>query len=134
MKYPNLLSPLQLKGITIPNRIFSTGHDTDLGRHGLPTDALIAHQRARAMGGAGLIVVQVVAVHDTARYTAEVLVGTSDDCIPYFKRLFDAWLSRLPIAPPMNSRKSRGSWALNPIWPATLWRPEPPRRRCLMVY
>lgn len=90
MKYPNLFSPLQLKGITIPNRIFSTGHDTDLGRDGFPTDALIAYQRARAMGGAGLIVVQVVAVHDTARYTAEVLVGTSDDCIPHFKRLFDA--------------------------------------------
>lgn len=90
MKYPNLFSPLQLKGITIPNRILSTGHDTDLGRHGLPTDALIAYQRARARGGAGLIVVQVVAVHDTARYTTEVLVGTSDDCIPHFKRLFDA--------------------------------------------
>jgi 2,4-dienoyl-CoA reductase-like NADH-dependent reductase (Old Yellow Enzyme family) len=90
VKYPNLFSPLQLKGITIPNRIFSTGHDTDLGRHGFPTDALIAYQRARAMGGAGLIVVQVVAVHDTARYTAEVLVGTSDDCIRHFKRLFDA--------------------------------------------
>lgn len=90
MKYPNLFSPFRLKGVTIPNRIFSTGHDTDLGRHGLPTDALIAYQRARAVGGAGLIVVQVVAVHDTARYTAEVLIGTSDDCIPHFKRLFDA--------------------------------------------
>ena len=45
---------------------------------------------ARARGGAGLIVVQVVAVHETARYTSEVLVGTSDDCIPHFRRLFDA--------------------------------------------
>ena len=89
-RFPNLFSPLTIKGITISNRIFSTGHDTDLGRHGLPTDALIAYQRARAKGGAGLIVVQVVAVHETARYTSEVLMGTSDDCIPHFRKLFDA--------------------------------------------
>jgi 2,4-dienoyl-CoA reductase-like NADH-dependent reductase (Old Yellow Enzyme family) len=88
--FPNLFSPFQLKRVTMANRIFSTGHDTDLGRNGLPTDALIAYQRARARGGAGLIVVQVVAVHETARYTSEVLVGTSDDCIPHFRRLFDA--------------------------------------------
>jgi 2,4-dienoyl-CoA reductase-like NADH-dependent reductase (Old Yellow Enzyme family) len=37
-----------------------------------------------------LIVVQVVAVHDTARYTSEVLLGTSDDCIPDFQKLFGA--------------------------------------------
>ena len=64
--FPNLFSPFQLKSVTMANRIFSTGHDTDLGRRGLPTDALIAYQRARARGGAGLIVVQVVAVHETA--------------------------------------------------------------------
>jgi 2,4-dienoyl-CoA reductase-like NADH-dependent reductase (Old Yellow Enzyme family) len=51
---------------------------------------LIAYQRARARGGAGLIIVQVVAVHDTARYTSEVLMGTSDDVIPKFRALFEA--------------------------------------------
>jgi 2,4-dienoyl-CoA reductase-like NADH-dependent reductase (Old Yellow Enzyme family) len=90
VRFPNLFSPFQLKHLTLANRIFSTGHDTDLGRHGLPSEALIAYQRARAEGGAGLIVVQVVAVHDTARYTSEVLMGTSDDCIPHFKPLFQA--------------------------------------------
>jgi len=85
-----LFSPLVIKGITIRNRIVSTGHDTDLGRHGLPTDQLIAYQRARAKGGVGLIVVQVVGVHESARYTAEVLMGTQDECIPHFRRLFAA--------------------------------------------
>src|SRR6185436_15740745 len=88
LRFPNLFSPFALKGIEIPNRILSTGHDTDLARGGVPTDALIAYQRARAKGGAGLIVVQVVAVHETARYTAEVLMGASDDCIPHFRKLF----------------------------------------------
>ena len=90
MNFPHVFSPFVLKGIEIPNRIFSTGHDTELGRHGLPGDELIAYQRARAKGGAGLIIVQVVAVHETARYTNEVLLGTSDDCIPHFRRLFAA--------------------------------------------
>src|SRR3981189_2557210 len=86
----NLFSPLSIKGVSIRNRILSTGHDTDLGRHGLPTEELIAYQRARAKGGVGLIIVQVVGVHETARYTAEVLMGTEDQCVPHFRRLFDA--------------------------------------------
>jgi 2,4-dienoyl-CoA reductase-like NADH-dependent reductase (Old Yellow Enzyme family) len=88
--FPHLFSPFRIKGLEIRNRIFSTGHDTDLGCHGIPGDELIAYQEARANGGTGLIIVQVVAVHETARYTAEVLMATSDDCIPQFSRLFDA--------------------------------------------
>ncbi|MGE3871806.1 MAG: FAD-dependent oxidoreductase [Parvibaculaceae bacterium] len=90
MRFPHLFSPFAVKGVTIPNRIFSTGHDTDLGHHGMPTEDLIAYQRARAKGGAGLIIVQVVGVHETARYTSEVLMGTSDDAIPKFRALFAA--------------------------------------------
>ena len=86
----HLFSPFSIKGVLIRNRIVSTGHDTDLARHGLPTEELIAYQRARAKGGAGLIIVQVVAVHDSARYTAEVLMGTEDESIPHFRPLFDA--------------------------------------------
>src|SRR3984957_12027441 len=86
----SLFSPLSIKGVSIRNRIVSTGHDTDLGRHGLPTEELIAYQRARAKGGVGLIIVQVVAVHESARYTAEVLMGTQDGAVPHFRNLFDA--------------------------------------------
>ncbi|MBL8894771.1 MAG: FAD-dependent oxidoreductase [Rhizobiales bacterium] len=88
--FPNLFSPFQLKSTVIRNRIFSTGHDTYLPEHGLPSDALIAYQRARAKGGAGLIIIQVVGVHESARYTSELLMGTSDGCIPHFRRLIDA--------------------------------------------
>src|SRR5579863_4024790 len=86
----SLFSPLSIKSVSIRNRILSTGHDRDLGLHGLPTEELIAYQRARAKGGVGLIIVQVVGVHETARYTAEVLMGTRDDIIPHFSPLFDA--------------------------------------------
>ncbi len=89
-RFPHLFSPYRINNVEIRNRIFSTGHDTDLGRHGAPSEDLIAYQSARARGGAGLIVVQVVAVHDTARYTSEVLMGTTDDHLPMFRKLFKA--------------------------------------------
>lgn len=88
--FPYLFSPFGIKSLEIRNRIFSTGHDTDLARGGLPSEELIAYHQARARGGVGLIIVQVVAVHPSARYTSEVLSAGSDDCIPAFRRLFDA--------------------------------------------
>ena len=90
MRFPNLFQPFTLRKTEIRNRILSTGHDTYLPVGGLPSDALIAYQRARARGGAGLIVIQVVGIHQTAQYTDALLMGTSDDCIPHFRRLFDA--------------------------------------------
>jgi 2,4-dienoyl-CoA reductase-like NADH-dependent reductase (Old Yellow Enzyme family) len=46
LKFPHLFSPLQLRNVWIANRILSTGHDTDLRRHGLPGDELVAYQTA----------------------------------------------------------------------------------------
>ena len=57
---------------------------------GLVTDDLIAYHEARAVGGAGLIVVQVAGVHDTARYTSHVLMATDDSVIAGYRRLVDA--------------------------------------------
>jgi 2,4-dienoyl-CoA reductase-like NADH-dependent reductase (Old Yellow Enzyme family) len=90
MSFSHLFTPFTIKSTEIRNRIFSTGHDTYLPEGGLPSDALIAYQRARARGGVGLIVIQVVGVHETARYTEALLMGTSDDCVPHFRRLFEA--------------------------------------------
>ena len=85
MRFPNLFSPYTLKSLTLKNRIFITGHDTYLPEKALPSEAYIAYQRARAKGGAGLIVVQVVGVHETARYTDESPDGDRRRCIPPFR-------------------------------------------------
>ncbi len=87
MNFPTLFTPLKIRDLEIPNRIFSTGHDTYLPEDNLPSDALIAYQAARAKGGVGLIIIQVVGVHETARYTDGLLMGTEDHCIAYFRRL-----------------------------------------------
>jgi 2,4-dienoyl-CoA reductase-like NADH-dependent reductase (Old Yellow Enzyme family) len=84
---PHLYSPFTIRNLRIKNRIMSTGHDTTLPTAFVPNDALIAYQQARAQGGVGLIVLQVAGVHETARYTSHLLMATSDDCIPGYRRL-----------------------------------------------
>ncbi|MGE5132481.1 MAG: FAD-dependent oxidoreductase, partial [Gemmatimonadota bacterium] len=63
------------------------GHDTVMVHDGQITDQLIAYHQARAEGGAGLIVVQVAGVHESARYTSHVLMATDDSCLPGYARL-----------------------------------------------
>jgi 2,4-dienoyl-CoA reductase-like NADH-dependent reductase (Old Yellow Enzyme family) len=84
---PHLYSPFTIRNKRIKNRIMSTGHDTTLPTAFVPNEALIAYQEARAKGGVGLIVLQVAGVHETARYTSHLLMATSDDCIPGYRRL-----------------------------------------------
>ncbi|MCZ4352632.1 FAD-dependent oxidoreductase [Roseovarius aestuarii] len=88
--FPTLFSPYRIGAVDIPNRILSTGHDTSMAAGGQVTDAMIAYHEARARGGVGLIVSQVVGVHETARYTSHMLMGTDDSCIAGFSRLATA--------------------------------------------
>ncbi len=88
--FPHLFTPLTIGGVEVANRILSTGHDTSMAHEGRVSDAMIAYHAARARGGAGLIVSQVVGVHETARYTSHVLMGTDDDCLPGFEKLAQA--------------------------------------------
>ncbi len=85
--FPHLFQPLTIRGVTLKNRIMSSGHDTTLPTDGLVNEALIAYHAARVKGGAGLIVAQVAGVHETARYTAHMLMATGDDCIDGYRRL-----------------------------------------------
>jgi 2,4-dienoyl-CoA reductase-like NADH-dependent reductase (Old Yellow Enzyme family)/thioredoxin reductase len=88
--FPHLFSPITIGGVTIRNRILSSGHDTVMAEHGLVSDRLVAYQEARARGGAGLIVIQVAGVHPTARYTSSELTADTDATIPGFTALADA--------------------------------------------
>ena len=88
--FPHLFAPLSIRGARLRNRIMSTGHDTVLPTDGTVNEALIAYHRARAAGGAGLIVTQVAGVHETARYTSHLLMATTDACIPGYAKLAEA--------------------------------------------
>ena len=72
---------------TIQNRVVSTSHQTSLVHDHLPTDDLIAYHRARAAGGAGLIVVEATAVHPTGLLTAHTVGGYLPEIVPVWRRM-----------------------------------------------
>lgn len=87
---PLLFEPFEIRGCRIKNRIFSTGHDTTMPTDGTPNKRLAAYHEARAAGGAGLLVMQVAGVHETARYTSHLIMATTDDCIPGYRDIVAA--------------------------------------------
>jgi 2,4-dienoyl-CoA reductase-like NADH-dependent reductase (Old Yellow Enzyme family) len=100
-RFPKLFSPLTLRGVTLKNRIFSTGHDTNLAAGGLINDRLVAYHRARAVGGAGLVILQVSGVHESARYTSHLLMAISDESIPGYRAVAEAVHAHgCPAVPP----------------------------------
>jgi 2,4-dienoyl-CoA reductase-like NADH-dependent reductase (Old Yellow Enzyme family)/thioredoxin reductase len=88
--FPQLFSPLQVGPATLKNRIFSSGHDTAMAHGGRVSDQMIAYHKARAIGGAGLIILQVSGVHETAQYTADMLMATDDSAIEGYRRMAEA--------------------------------------------
>lgn len=60
------LSPVSLGELELRNRIFVSAHTTNFARDFLPTDRHVAYHRARARGGAGLIITEPLRVHETS--------------------------------------------------------------------
>ncbi len=85
--FPHLFSPIQIGSVTVKNRILSSGHDTVMAEDGRIGDRLVAYHEARARGGAGLIVAQVAGVHQSAKYSASILMADTDDCIAGYRTL-----------------------------------------------
>jgi len=86
-RFPFLFTPIKIKGVTIRNRIVSTGHATLLGSGGMPSERLIRYHAERAKGGAGFIVVEIAGVHHTA---SSDLKAWDEKTIPAYRALTDA--------------------------------------------
>ena len=67
-KYPHLFEPIQIGTQTVRNRVFMPPISTNLANKGYVTDELVQHYGARARGGVGLIVSEVVTVEPTYIY------------------------------------------------------------------
>ncbi|MEQ8485447.1 MAG: FAD-dependent oxidoreductase [Pseudomonadales bacterium] len=63
--YEHVLSPIRVGGVEIPNRVVRTAHATGIGA-GRMSDALIEYHAARARGGVGLTIVEILSVHPTS--------------------------------------------------------------------
>ncbi len=86
-KYPLLFSPIKVGTQTVRNRVFMPPISTNLADHGYVTDALVDHYAARAKGGVGLIVTEVVTVEPTYIYLPGDMCMADDSYIPGWEKL-----------------------------------------------
>ena len=96
MPFPHVFSPIALRHRTLANRITFGAHTANMGEAGLPGDRHVAYYRERAIGGAGMIVVEPMPVHRTAVLTRGNFHPDDDSVIPAFRRLVDACRAAAP--------------------------------------
>ena len=83
MVYEQVLSPVDIGGVTIKNRVVRTAHGTSMG-YGDLSDDLIAYHVARAQGGVGLSILEAASVHWSGPMT---LHAWDDSIVPRYERL-----------------------------------------------
>ncbi len=89
--YRALLSPIVIRGTTIRNRLFSSGHVPGYTPEGYPNDRYIAYNAEKAKGGIGLITFG--GSTNIARDSMSIFNGLNfrdDQATPHYRRLADA--------------------------------------------
>ena len=77
--YDQLFEPINVGGVTIPNRIVRAPHGTRLSG-----ENLIAYHEARAKGGVGMSTISATSVHPSAPGDMPLL---DDRCMPFLEEL-----------------------------------------------
>ncbi len=88
--FPNIFQPLDLRHKTLRNRIVFGAHTANMAEQGLPGERHLGYYRERALGGAAMIVVEPVPVHETAVLTRGNFRHSDDAVIPGFRAITDA--------------------------------------------
>ena len=81
----HLLSPLQLRGVTLRNRVVFGAHTANMSDQGIPGPRYGKYLLERALGGAAMIVAEPVPVHRTGVLTRGNFRHGSDEIIPHFQ-------------------------------------------------
>ncbi|MBX2905337.1 MAG: NADH:flavin oxidoreductase/NADH oxidase [Taibaiella sp.] len=84
---PLLFSPLQLRGVTLKNRIVVSPMCQYSAIDGFANDWHLVHLGSRAVGGAGLVIVEATAVTPEGRISPHDLGLWSDDHVAPLKRI-----------------------------------------------
>ncbi|MDO3435687.1 FAD-dependent oxidoreductase [Rhizobium sp. CBN3] len=88
--FPRLLSPVGLRGHILRNRIVFGAHTANMAKDGVPGDQHVAYYAERAIGGAGMIVVEPMPVHPAAILTRGNFRAGDDGVIPHFRKVTSA--------------------------------------------
>jgi 2,4-dienoyl-CoA reductase-like NADH-dependent reductase (Old Yellow Enzyme family)/thioredoxin reductase len=88
--FPRLFSPVKLGTRTLRNRIVFGAHTANMGENGVPGERHVGYYAERALGGAGMIVVEPMPVHRAAVLTRGNFRPADDSVIPHFRKVTDA--------------------------------------------
>ncbi|MFD3484735.1 bifunctional salicylyl-CoA 5-hydroxylase/oxidoreductase [Streptomyces sp. NPDC058665] len=66
---PPMFTPFRLRGLTLRNRVVVSAMDMYVAEDGMPGDFHLVHLGARALGGAGLVMTEMVCVSPEGRIT-----------------------------------------------------------------
>ncbi|HIL15717.1 MAG TPA: FAD-dependent oxidoreductase [Deltaproteobacteria bacterium] len=88
--YPHVFAPVTLRHKTLRNRIVFGAHTANMAEQGLPTERHVAYYRERALGGAGMLVIEPVPVHAAAVLTRGNFRHSTDEVIPHFRKITEA--------------------------------------------
>ena len=83
-RYPHVFRPVQVGPHRLRNRIFVPAHTTNYGEANLPTDRHLEYHRARAAGGAAMIIFEAIRVHRSSLGRAQGVNGFDRAAIPRF--------------------------------------------------
>jgi len=89
MTAPLLFTPLDLREITLKNRVVIAPMHQYAGENGYPTDWHLMNAGRFAVGGAGLVIIESTKVERRGCGTVGDLGLWHDDFIPHFSRLSD---------------------------------------------
>ena len=84
-RYPHVFRPIRIGRTEVRNRIFVPAHTTSFGEDNLPSGRHLAYHRARAAGGAGLIIFEGIRVHRSSLGRQQGVNGYERDAIPKFR-------------------------------------------------
>ena len=88
--FKRLFTPVSLRGKTLRNRIVFGAHTANMAVEGLPTERHVAYYAERAIGGAGMIVVEPMPVHQAAVLTRGNFRPSDDSVVPHFRKVSEA--------------------------------------------
>jgi 2,4-dienoyl-CoA reductase-like NADH-dependent reductase (Old Yellow Enzyme family) len=86
---PPLFQPLNIRGLTFPNRIVISPMDTYSAVEGMPNDWHFAHYGKFAMGRAGAVIIEATGVSRRGRITNGCLGIYNDEQARGFRRITD---------------------------------------------
>ena len=85
----NLFSPLEIRGVTLRNRIAMSPMCQYSSEDGFANDWHLAHHAARAVGGTGLLIAEATGVVPEGRITPNCLGIWKDEHVPALRKMTD---------------------------------------------